>query len=90
MATQAYETLLGRIYSSLPEKKTTGERFEVPQAEALLQGTRTIVKNFDAICSAIRRKPQAVAKFLFKELAVPGVIEGGRLVLQGRFKSGQR
>ena len=85
MATPAYETLLGRLYSSLPEKKTTGERFEIPQAEAMLQGTRTIIKNYDAICSAIRRKPEAVAKFLSKELAAPAVIEGGRLMLQGKF-----
>jgi len=85
LATPAYETLLGRLYSSLPEKKTTGERFEIPQAEAMLQGTRTIIKNYDAICSAIRRKPEAVAKFLSKELAAPAVIEGGRLMLQGKF-----
>jgi len=81
----AYETLLDRVYSSLPERKSSGERFEVPAAEALVQGNRTIVKNYDAICSAIRRKPEAVAKYLFKEMAVPGVVEGGRLVLQGRF-----
>ncbi len=80
-----YESLLDRLYSSLPEKKASGERFEVPAAEVLVQGNRTIIKNYDAICSALRRKPEEVAKYLFKELAVPGTAEAGRLVLQSRF-----
>lgn len=57
----------------------------MPTAEPLIQGNQTIIKNFDAICSALRRKPEAVAKYLSKELASPGSIEGGRLVVQGRF-----
>lgn len=80
-----YEALLDSLYSKLPEKKTSGERFETPVADTFLQGSKTIVKNYDFICSTLRRTPEEVAKYLFKELAVPGVIAGGRLTLQGKF-----
>ena len=80
-----YDKLLDRAFASLPEKKSTGERFEVPKAEIILQGNRTLVKNFADICSTIRRGEGEFAKYLFKELAVPGEVTAGRLTLMGKF-----
>ncbi|MBU1197610.1 translation initiation factor IF-2 subunit beta [Candidatus Micrarchaeota archaeon] len=77
-----YENMLTEVYASLPEKKSSGERFEVPIADAFIEGNKTLIRNFDAICQTLRRKPADLAKFLFRELAVPGVMEGGRLLLQ--------
>ncbi|MBI5229491.1 translation initiation factor IF-2 subunit beta [Candidatus Micrarchaeota archaeon] len=77
-----YENLLDRVYSSLPEKKSSSERFEIPQADIFVEGNKTMIKNFDEICSRLRREPREVAKYLFKELATPGQVQGGRLVLQ--------
>lgn len=76
-----YEDLLKRAYESLPEKKEAGERFEIPTAETLIQGNKTIIKNFEAIAGKLRREPKHLAKYLYGELAVYGTIEGSRLVL---------
>lgn len=86
MSEQAtYENLLGDLYKSLPEKKSSGERFEMPNAEVLLQGPKTLIRNYEDICQRLRRDPQEFAKYLSKELAAPSSREAGRLVLQGKF-----
>ncbi|MEM2974159.1 MAG: translation initiation factor IF-2 subunit beta, partial [Candidatus Micrarchaeia archaeon] len=40
--------------------------------------------NFDAITSKLRRNPRHIAKYLSKELAAPGVVEGSRLILNAK------
>ncbi len=85
-----YDQLLDNLYANLPKTKATGERFECPIVEVLNQGSKTIVKNFDGACAKLRRTPQEVAKYLFKELAVPGEAQqGGRLLLHGKFRDKQ-
>ncbi len=83
--TLSYEKLLDGLYEKLPKKKAGGERFEIPVADAVIIGVKTTVRNFDSICVKLRRKPDELAKYLSKELAVPAVFEGPRLVLQGKF-----
>lgn len=78
-----YEKLLDNLYASLPEKaKHSGERFEPPKFDYFIEGNKTIIKNFKAVCEKLRRDPKILLKFLTKELAVPGEIQGERLVLQ--------
>jgi translation initiation factor 2 subunit 2 len=79
-----YDSLLDRALKQLPEKKSSGERFEVPRADVLIEGNKTIVRNFEEICGKLRRKPEEVSKFLFKEMAMPGEMQGQRLVMVGR------
>lgn len=78
---KSYDELLDDVYAAVPEKKSTGERFEIPVFDSFTQGNKTVIKNFDEVCSKLRRKPEELAKYLFKELAVPGTVEGQRLVL---------
>jgi len=85
MASDEYEKLLEKAYSLLPEKATKKERFEIPVVESIVQGSKTIIKNFEAIALTLRRKPYEVSKYLARELAVPISVEGQRLVLQGKF-----
>ena len=77
-----YEKLLGNIYSNLPEKVTTTERFEIPKFEFFTEGNKTIIKNFKAVCDKIRRDQDSVCKYFSKELAVPVGVQGERLILQ--------
>jgi len=84
MNSEDYSSLLKRAYSKLPEKTEASERFEIPPVESLLQGNRTIIKNFDAIANKIRRNPRHLAKYLSKELAAPGSIDGTRLILNAK------
>ena len=71
----------------MPETKEAA-RWEVPRAYVQIAGKkRTIIRNFSEIAKAMRRDPRHLAKFLFKEMAVPGSLESGQLVLQGKFNS---
>ena len=79
-----YKKLLERAYSKLPEKTEVSERFEIPTAEILVQGNRTLIKNFDSISNKLRRDPKHIAKYLSKELAAPGSVDGVRLVLNAK------
>lgn len=82
-----YDTLLEKVYKSIPSRDATGERFELPDIEVLEQGNKTIVRNFGDICSVMRREPASVSKFLSKELAVPSSIDGKRLIFSGKVDS---
>jgi len=80
-----YDKLLSRAFSALPENTSSGERFETPTAALMIQGNKTVVVNFSDICSTLRRTPEEISKYLFKELAAPGEMQAGRLVLVGKF-----
>ncbi|MCX6772216.1 MAG: translation initiation factor IF-2 subunit beta [Candidatus Micrarchaeota archaeon] len=80
-----YEKMLDRARAALPEKTQAFERFETPVIESFQQGSKTIIRNFDAILQKIRRDPAILAKYFSKELAVPATMEGNKLVLNGKF-----
>jgi translation initiation factor 2 subunit 2 len=85
--TEPYLDLLRRAKASLPQA-VAAERWEIPRANVQISGKRTTVRNFNEIARALRRDPQHIGKFLFKELAVPGSA-GETLELQGKFNSEQ-
>jgi len=76
-----YEQMLDSAYKSIPKKVVSSERFEIPKFEMFTEGTKTFVKNFDAVISKLRRDKTLLIKFLSKELAVPITQEGDRLVI---------
>lgn len=82
---KSYDELLERAYTMLPEKITTRERFEIPKVSVQKEGSRTIVKNFGNIAKAINRSEDHLYKYLVRALGTAGVVESGRLILQGKF-----
>ena len=80
-----YEELLRRARSQLPSKLLEHKRFEIPQARSRVIGMRTIVHNFKEISDTLNRDPQQVLKFLLKEMATAGTIEGTRAIFKGKF-----
>ncbi|MDD5112221.1 MAG: translation initiation factor IF-2 subunit beta [Candidatus Altiarchaeota archaeon] len=77
-----YERLLDRAWENLPSHLKTPIRFEMPQADTLIEGNTTIIRNFGDVASRLRREPDHIMKFLFKELAAPGVRDGNRVIMQ--------
>ena len=77
-----YENLLDNVYTNLPDKIKSEERFETPKFDSFIEGNKTIIKNFEAVVSTLRREKDFLMKFLTKELAVPISIAGERLILQ--------
>ncbi|MHA1593607.1 MAG: translation initiation factor IF-2 subunit beta [Candidatus Baldrarchaeia archaeon] len=80
-----YLALLERAYSQLPKKVFERSRFEVPKVEIFVEGKRTIIQNFKDIAERLNRSPEHVLKFILRELATAGNIEGTRAVLKGVF-----
>lgn len=78
--------MLKRARDRLPDLNKESSRFEIPSAD-VQPGRQSIVRNFSDIAKALRREPKHLAKFLFKELAVPGSARGSELLLQGKFNS---
>lgn len=81
-----YEKLLEKAYKEIKPIQTA-ERFEIPKVKGHIEGSKTIITNFQQICSILRRPQEHVAKFLLRELATPGLIEGERLILNRKIGS---
>ena len=78
---ETYENLLEEAYKKIKKPESNGERFEIPKIEGHIEGRKTILTNFVQIASYLRRDVNHFQKFLSKELASSGQIEGDRLVL---------
>lgn len=76
-----YETLLKKVYSSLPEVAQSDVRFEVPKVTGHVQGNRTIINNFHQIADTLRRKPEHLLKYILKELATPGELKKNGVII---------
>ena len=86
--TNDYETLLSSAYEKIKPTEFL-DRFEILKAEGRHEGTKTIVTNFSQITTCLRRKPEHLSKFLFRELAAPGEINNDRLILTRKLPSKQ-
>jgi len=80
----SYEDLLESALEKMPKKLHEKDRFQVPEVIIEPQGNKTLIKNFIDIANALRRDPNHISKYLFKELATPGGIQGSSLILQTR------
>ena len=78
---QNYEQMLEEAIKSLPEGAVLKERFEIPKAKGHIQGNKTVITNFNDIINLFRRDRDHFLKYLLKELATPGNMDGPRLVL---------
>lgn len=76
-----YEKLLEQAYKKVKPIESKEERFEIPPVQGMIEGNKTIITNFKQLCDYLRRDCNHILKFLQRELASPGTIEGERLVL---------
>ena len=79
--------MLEKAKAQLPETTATKERFEIPKAIGHIQGSKTIISNFNQITSVLRREPAHLLKYLQRELATPASIDGPRLILGRKINS---
>jgi translation initiation factor 2 subunit 2 len=87
MDEKRYTNLLERAYSKIPPMISKTDRFEILSPNSAVMGNRTIIHNFRDVCDRIHRDQQHVLRFLSKELATAGAIEGSRAIFQGKFPS---
>ncbi|MBU2523212.1 MAG: translation initiation factor IF-2 subunit beta [Nanoarchaeota archaeon] len=82
-----YDKMLDKLYNEVKPLEASSERFEIPKVKGHIEGYKTIIANFGQILSVLRRNPEHMTKFLFKELATPGTIDGDRLILNRKLGS---
>jgi translation initiation factor 2 subunit 2 len=82
-----YDSLLDRARSQIPEDafKKSGERFQIPKVQLIVQGNRSIWQNFQEIIMVLNRPGKEVMKFISGQLATAGNFEGSTTVFQGKF-----
>jgi len=76
-----YSQLLKRAREHLPASVFEKERFEIPKVKGHLEGNKTAISNFVQIASVLRRPADHLLKYTLKELATPGELRGGFLIL---------
>jgi translation initiation factor 2 subunit 2 len=79
---RTYEEMLKEAMEKIPDNVKKESRYEIPPLQTSIQGNRTFITNFGEIAESLRRDPKHISKYLFKELASPGHLEGNRLILQ--------
>src|SRR3989344_3613135 len=82
-----YEEMLDQGMKALPEKIVKTERFEIPKVKGHIQGNKTIITNFYQIVQAFRREEEHFLKYLLRELATPGKLEGTLLIIGRKISS---
>jgi translation initiation factor 2 subunit 2 len=83
---QPYEKMLDMAFERLPKRSEDSDRFQMPRANIQPAGAKTVIINFIEIASTFRREPDHLQKFILKELATSGEVQGTRLVVQGKFR----
>lgn len=81
MTNSDYENMLDNAYKHMPESVFEKGRFEIPKALGHIEGKKTIISNFLKIVEALGREQDHVLKYTLKELATPGQLRRGILVL---------
>ena len=81
-----YKELLKRAHSQLPREVFEQKRFEIPKVRSGTIGMRTYIVNYKEIADALNRDPQHLLRYLSREMATAGSIDGARAIFQGKFK----
>ena len=79
-----YELLLERAKKKLPTTLESHDRFQVPEADVMIEGKTTVIRNFGDIVDALRREPDHLLGYLLRELGTAGSMEGRRVVFKGK------
>ena len=82
-----YRELLARAHSQLPHEISAHTRFEIPNVKSGTIGMRTYVVNYRDIAEALNRDPQHLLRYLSREMATAGTLDGVRAIFQGKFRS---
>ena len=80
-----YEQLLDRAFAQLPDLAAEKSDFKIPEVDSIIQGSKTIVRNFSQALKTVKRAEKHFYKYLTKETATAAAIEDGKLNMTGKF-----
>ena len=78
-----YDNLLKRAREGLPSKIEEHERFQLPEAELLVEGKNSVLRNFGDIIDTIHRENSHLIQYLLRELGTAGEVDGRRAIFKG-------
>jgi translation initiation factor 2 subunit 2 len=83
---RSYEELLSRAREGLDKeaKKSSALRLELPEADVIWVGNKTIFRNYAEFPKLLRRDTGRVLMYLAKELATAASLDGDRAIFIGR------
>ncbi|QQG48573.1 MAG: translation initiation factor IF-2 subunit beta [archaeon] len=83
---RSYEELLTRARSGVAKdtKKSGALRLELPEADVIWVGNKTIFRNYAEFPKLLRRESPRVLMYLAKELATAASVDGDRAIFIGR------
>ena len=82
-----YNELLKRAHSQLPPEIFEHKRFEIPRVKSGTIGMRTYIVNFKEIGDSLNRTPLHLLRYMSREMATAGSLDGARAIFQGKFKN---
>lgn len=82
-----YNELLKRAHGQLPPEIFEHKRFEIPRVKSGTIGMRTYIVNFKDLADALNRSPLHLLRYMSREMATAGSLDGARAIFQGKFKS---
>jgi translation initiation factor 2 subunit 2 len=83
----SYEQLLDRAFAQLPSLAAEKSDFKIPEVDSIIQGNKTIIRNFSLIAGMARRDENDIAKYLSKELAAPVNVDAQKLTISAKVQS---
>jgi len=82
-----YEWMLDRAYKLMPPIVFEKKRFEIPKAQTVIEGNKTILKNAKEIADKLNRDLKHILKFIGKDMGAAWRIDGNRAIFVGKFSS---
>ncbi|MDE1855138.1 MAG: translation initiation factor IF-2 subunit beta [Candidatus Micrarchaeota archaeon] len=82
-----YEQLLDRAFAQLPSLAAEKSDFKVPEVDSIIQGSKTIIRNFSQIADTARREESDIAKYLSRELAAPASVGEQKLTINAKVQN---
>lgn len=79
-----YEALLDRARENIPEEISSGSRWKLPNPQIMIEGSNTILRNFNELVSMMDRDDNHVYQFILNELGTSGSRDGPRARFKGR------
>ena len=84
MADFDYESLLDRARDKIPENISGKSRWRLPEPQILIEGSNTILRNFNEVVSMMDRDENHVYQYILNDLGTSGSRDGPRARFKGR------
>ena len=84
MADFDYESLLDRARDKIPDNISGKSRWRLPEPQILIEGSNTILRNFNEVVSMMDRDENHVYQYILNDLGTSGSRDGPRARFKGR------